>query len=587
MATTSDPFVPFAPLEALQTEGRIVKSIGGTPLAGFWHESSAFVTDNRCPHMGFPLSEGSVEDGILTCHWHHARFELSCGDTFDPWADDVRTYPVEIRDGTVYVDPNPEPANPPAIHWGNRIEVGLERNLRLVIAKGVIGVDDAGVDAAETIVRGVDFGTRYREGGWGPGLTILTALGNVLPALDAEDRRRALYQGLLHVAGDCAEQPPKFDHASFGARDIGFERLRSWFRRCIDVRDADGAERCLRTAVASGRSPAELADLLVTAATDHRYLDTGHTFDFINKACESLDITGWDDPERTADTLASVVAGLATASRSEERSSWRQPIDLVAMLDASFARLDELVAAGSNESWTAPEDFLETLLSDDPDAIVEALETAIRSGATVEQLADRVALAAGTRVARFSTANEFSDWNTVHHTFTYANAVHRASRRTDPGELYRGVFDGAVNVYLDRFLTTPPAPTPEPDSDADPDAELAGLREAFEREGEVNAAGAHAARFLDAGGDPDRLWAELGNGLLCEDANFHTYQAYEAAHTQFRARDDPEERRTVAIGAARYLSAHFPTRRAREQTFTIATRLRRGESIHDAETTAD
>src|SRR4029079_15904916 len=29
--------------------------------------------DNRCPHMGFPLDRGSVCDGILTCHWHHAR----------------------------------------------------------------------------------------------------------------------------------------------------------------------------------------------------------------------------------------------------------------------------------------------------------------------------------------------------------------------------------------------------------------------------------------------------------------------------------------------------------------------------------
>jgi hypothetical protein len=27
--------------------------------------------------MGFPLDRGSVDDGILTCHWHHARFELA------------------------------------------------------------------------------------------------------------------------------------------------------------------------------------------------------------------------------------------------------------------------------------------------------------------------------------------------------------------------------------------------------------------------------------------------------------------------------------------------------------------------------
>src|SRR5690625_5667688 len=48
--------------------------------------------DNRCPHMGFPLDRGSVCDGILTCHWHHARFDLESGGTFDQFADDVQTY---------------------------------------------------------------------------------------------------------------------------------------------------------------------------------------------------------------------------------------------------------------------------------------------------------------------------------------------------------------------------------------------------------------------------------------------------------------------------------------------------------------
>jgi nitrite reductase/ring-hydroxylating ferredoxin subunit len=49
--------------------------------------------------MGFPLERGSVEDGILTCHWHHAHFDLESGCTFDLWADDVPIGPVEVRNG--------------------------------------------------------------------------------------------------------------------------------------------------------------------------------------------------------------------------------------------------------------------------------------------------------------------------------------------------------------------------------------------------------------------------------------------------------------------------------------------------------
>ncbi|SFG56741.1 Ferredoxin subunit of nitrite reductase or a ring-hydroxylating dioxygenase [Halopelagius inordinatus] len=575
-----DEFVYACALDDLREDGRRVVSRPGTPLAVFYHEGEVFATDNRCPHMGFPLAEGSVDEGVLTCHWHHARFELSCGDTFDPWADDVQTYPTEVRDGDVYVGPRPAPDEPPADHWAGRLEDGLERNLALVVAKSVIGLEDAGVPPAEVVETGIAFGARYREAGWGPGVTVLTAMANVLSDLRAEDRRRALYQGLVRVADDCAGEPPRFDQEAFGARDVSYDRLKSWFRENVEVRDADGAERVLRTAIANDCSDARLAEMLAAAATDHRYLNAGHTLDFVNKACEALDTVGWDRAEAV---LPSLVRGLATADRAEERSSWRQPVNLASMLEATFAELDELVAAGESKTWSAPEGFAETLRADDPETVFSALTSAIADGATVDELAGEVAYAAGTRVARFATVNEFSDWNTVHHTFTYANALHRLARRTGARELYRGVFDAATNVYLDRFLNTPPAPLPEmPEGDGDSETHLDELLSAFDVEGEVNAAGRHAAHFLDRGGDPARLRERLGRGLLREDAGFHAFQSLEAGFGQAELRDDPEEVRTLCVAVARYLAAHFPTRREREQTFTIASRLHRGEKIHES-----
>ena len=107
MAT--DQYVPVAERAELEREGRTVVSENGRAIALFYHRGEVYAVDNRCPHMEFPLSRGTVEEGVLTCHWHHARFELAEGDTFDPWADDVQTFPVEVRDDTVYFDPDPEP----------------------------------------------------------------------------------------------------------------------------------------------------------------------------------------------------------------------------------------------------------------------------------------------------------------------------------------------------------------------------------------------------------------------------------------------------------------------------------------------
>jgi len=189
------------------------------------------------------------------------------------------------------------------------------------------------------------------------------------------------------------------------------------------------------------------------------------------------------------------------------------------------------------------------------------------------------------RVAQFGTGNEFGDWNTVHHTFSYANAVHALAGRVDGPEVYRGIFDAAASVYLDRFLNTPPAPVPDPASDTsrDPTAVLDDLLEPFEVEGpeEVARAGELTAEYVDAGGDPADLERALGHAILREDAGFHPRQNLEAAIRLHGVFDDPSRERVALIAAARYLAAHTPTRRSGEQTFRIAERLNRGERLYE------
>lgn len=80
-------------LEELQ-KSYVSLNVPGHDLIIFYHERQAYALDNRCPHMGFPLSRGSTKDGILTCDWHHAKFDLKGGGTFDLSADDVPTFSV-------------------------------------------------------------------------------------------------------------------------------------------------------------------------------------------------------------------------------------------------------------------------------------------------------------------------------------------------------------------------------------------------------------------------------------------------------------------------------------------------------------
>jgi nitrite reductase/ring-hydroxylating ferredoxin subunit len=587
-ATSTDP----AGNEHLVRVGPRADLNGVTVVSGGRHGIAVFASsvsdavyavDNRCPHMGFPLHKGSVADGILTCHWHHARFDLASGGTFDPWADDVQTYDVVVDDGIVYVDPRSRGGDR-AAHAKARLWDGLEQDLRLVVVKSVLALLAADAPPREMLAIGGRFGAVYRRAGWQAGLTILTAMGNVLPRLRPEDQALALYHGLVNVARDCAGQPPRFALEPLPTRDVSGERLKAWFRQFIEVRDADGAERTLLTAIASDMPPAALADLLASAATDHYFLDGGHTLDFVNKACELLDLVGWDE---AGPILPSLVSGLAMARRSEELNAWRHPVDLVALLDPEFARFPALLAAAPNPGWRAPADFVPTLLGDDPTAIVSALSAALADGAPPTAVSRAVSYAAALRVARFHTANEFGDWITVLHTFTHANAVHQLLRRAPSPELLRGVYHAAMRLYLDRFLNTPAARVPEENPSelsslpTDADALLAHLEDLLDREQQVQAAGQTVYLYLALGHDPSPLIAQLGHLLLREDGEFHSYQMLEAGLALYAelATEDAEAASRVLVAVARYLAAHAPTSRAMLQTARTALRLQRGEDL--------
>src|SRR6476469_3338469 len=130
------------------TGGCLSVTVEKHPIAIFVYDSKVYAVDNRCPHMGFPLSQGTVKDGILTCHWHHARFDLATGGTFDQFADDVRVFPVELRDGEVWVDLSPRSVEQQKAHQRHRLQDGLERDIPLVMAKAILTLIDGSPDQA-------------------------------------------------------------------------------------------------------------------------------------------------------------------------------------------------------------------------------------------------------------------------------------------------------------------------------------------------------------------------------------------------------------------------------------------------------
>jgi nitrite reductase/ring-hydroxylating ferredoxin subunit len=582
-------WIRAADLPRLQAAGRLVFTGADRPIVLFAVDGKVLALDNRCPHMGFPLSRGELEDGTLVCHWHHARFDLRSGCAFDLWADDVPVYETRVVGEAVYV--RARPRRDPVAYWRRRLEEGVALNLPLVMVKAVHALRAHGVPVRR-VVAAAGLQAAAARDAFGPGLVTLTAMAHVAEEVPGRVATLALAHGVTRAAADAAGAAPHRPRRPLERHDLDVATATRWLRRWTRTRHRDGAERTLATLLAAGRGPAEAAVAVFSAATDRVYADAGHTLDFANKAFELAELVGWEEGGRQV--LPGLIPGLVGARGAEESVSWRSPVDLIALAEAAEAALPEALRAGRGLRWPGPvatADLAAHVLGEDPRGILDTLLDALRQGCPAPEWARAVAHAAALRLARFGPSNELDDWDTALHTFTYCQAAHHAVVRCGgvqaPPEVLRAVLHGALSVYQDRFLNVPPARLPEPRELEGLPAEggelLAGLLEALDRHGQTDTAVRLVARYLELGLPPEPLVGTLAEAVVREDAAFHTLQALEAGLRLWRQWEGAAPGRLALVALARYAAAHAPTQRAFLQTVQIVERLQRGEALYGDE----
>ena len=560
--------------------------------------------DSRCPHMGYPLSQGTIKDGVLRCHWHHWRFDLASGGCFTEGGDDVAVFPLEIRDGDIWVSPIPLDG-----YTRRRTEKfladvrqGMEERNTFLIAKGVAGLRANGVADRDILSAGAMHGLRYRQGGFSMGLTILTCMGRLMPDLQEDEKALADVHALINCARDSFGGPPRRMLRPLPtAQFTNQAQLKHWFRLFIEDREASGAERVLRTAIAAHCSTEDLIELLMAGATDHYFLSTGHVVDFTNKAFELYEVMtaggalphGESDAQEVlATTLSSVVRPMAMGFRHEEDADWQETIE---PQEALFEALPMLLAQQRDPQWVQngrSEALRDLMLAGKPEEITSGLRRALEEGAAVDALSSVLARAGIHRVARFHVQNE-EDWDDVLHVISYANAIDALTRRNAGHSLegdvalMKAITHGAMFVYLTHFLNIPRALLPvERGKTAIPEL-LHDRRALLERLlycaefQQVEEAAAIVYYYQEQGYPLSELKATLGKALLREDATFHTFQMVDAAMRQHAVLGTGHpDGRLALVAATRYMVAQRLRRNVLFSTQN-ALKLQRGEALNE------
>jgi nitrite reductase/ring-hydroxylating ferredoxin subunit len=566
-------------IDDMANGGHRVVTVNGTPVMLLKTGGQVHAMDSRCPHMGYPLTKGTVENGILRCHWHHWRFDLRSGGCFTAGGDDVPIYDVEIDEaGFIRISATPRGSHRDGRldHAWTRLEEGIREGRSFLRARSLVTLNTEGVERQAVAARMTRIALLYSRSGVSSGLVVLTCVLNVLDRMQPspEEEVLGLAHAARHIASDISARTPKRPEMALpgGSADAG--QLAAWFQEFLEERETAGAERCLRTLLASGGTVDDALTWLLAAATRHVFLSTGHVLDFLNKARELVAHLK-NDPATAAEVLVGMLEPIAQGFRHEEDLDWQELLPLLAQAEHPPTEAPPLDAG--------------LLLGNDPEAIARGLAAAYFRGVPVVDLARVLAEAAVRRLGRFPVANA-DDWDAVHHLVSNANGVlglAEALGGRDPETdraLYRAILHGAFYCYLNRFLNLPRHYLPGelgPVSPAESVPEHERRWADAMANGETDPAARLMAELLAAAG-PEPVQGAWARAVWREDAGFHALQALEAAMALEARLGTNRVGHLPLLAGVRFTTAQRDRRLVQWETET-AFKLARGEHLVDPE----
>jgi nitrite reductase/ring-hydroxylating ferredoxin subunit len=289
-----------------------------------------FAVDNRCPHEGYPLAEGKVDEAcVLTCNWHNWKFRLEDGECL-LGGDHVRAYPAKVEDGFVWVDF----AEPPAEVIIRRTQDGLrkafaERDFGRV-CREVSRLRFHGLDPLLAVRRAVEwshdrleFGYTHAYAAAADWLTLARTF-----AADWEKGLICLAEAVDHMAFDSLKG------RTYPYAPPGSTFTRQAFLDAVEGERTAGAEGMVRRGLADGLHWPDLEEAFVAAALAH-YNDFGHSLIYVYKNAQLLGLAGG---ELEPYLLPALARHLCYATREDLIPEFRGYAEVLANLPAPADR---------------------------------------------------------------------------------------------------------------------------------------------------------------------------------------------------------------------------------------------------------
>ena len=268
-------------------------------VALFSVAGSVYAVDNRCPHEGYPLVEGHVDDACtLTCNWHNWKFRLSDGRCI-LGGDHVRSYETRVEDGYVWLnlaDPPPEVVQSEIL---DSLHEAFRKQEYDRICRELSRLHFHGLEPLVAVRQAVawshdrlEFGFVHAYAAAADWLTLARQFAG-----EWEPQLICLAESIDHMAHTALRHPVySFDDAREPFTTQGFADA-------VEAENPQAAEGMVLQGLANGLHWHDMHEALATTALAH-YNDFGHSLIYVYKASQLIGHLGVEVEPFLLPTLA-------------------------------------------------------------------------------------------------------------------------------------------------------------------------------------------------------------------------------------------------------------------------------------------
>ena len=498
------------------------------------------------------------------------------GGCFTGGCDDLATFPVEVRNGDIYIDVASGGKKRDDAHF-LLLKEGLlstdnwtlSKAIAIMLAKGV-----SEEDTLELMVKhmGRHISTDRNAFEGGRKLAMMMNGVSVARMYQPEDRLIPLMMAADGASGRLGDRPDRKPLPP----PVDWQKLEGWIRVFTTDKEWEGIEKCVITARQLGGNDEKVIPLFFECSVEPFFLNHYRNLIDLAHLAELLEQFGWELAEELVCSLGAKILG---QGRGRPGELHREAIQKLEQIDHVFDKLPQGTSTESSVDYDEDK-FSAALVSGDLDEVFDAVTEMLTAGVPINTLATTMVMTAADRMAR-TPVNMSPGWWDLQDEMEIASTVRKVLRYGGTKIAAKALYHAAWRFFNNRWLnirhqSLTASRTPSTTVVLDEDTALAEILEGIESV-RIQEIGRRTREYLNAGCSAERLMSEMGLCILKDDNGDDLLSSIRLVSEEWETCEAHPARNQLIVGLARW-ATDIRRNAGNDSAVQTAHRFARGET---------